>query len=138
MEEIDNLNKIIERKKREIDLLNVMKFTTEIYNSNKKIDNFDKSEYTDVNSNNIDNYYIINNKTNDNNTKFKNTINLMNIKNKNYNAINDYDNNLHYNNFLKDNYYSLLNNNNEISDNKNYKDLNEIINIDSNHSNKID
>ena len=138
MEEIDNLNKIIERKKREIDLLNVMKFTTEIYNSNKKIENFDKNEYTDINSNNIDNYYISNNATNDNNIKCKNSMNLMNIKNKNYNAINDYDNNLHYNNFLKDNYYSLLNNNNEISDNKNYKDLNEIINIDSNHSNKID
>ena len=34
IKEYDSINKIIERKKREIDLLNVMKFTSEIYFNN--------------------------------------------------------------------------------------------------------
>ena len=67
----------------------------------------------------------------------------MSIQNKKYSTLNnlDYDNNLLFNykdNSLKDNYYSLLNSNNEINDNNNNKDLTEIINIDSNQNNKID
>ena len=78
---IENLNAIIERKKREIDLLNVMKFTSKIYNSNKEIDNLNyNNDKNDKNKNYNNNNQNMNNNENENdyNNKFLNN-KLLNI-----------------------------------------------------------
>ena len=104
--ETKNIDKVIERKKREIDLLNIMKFTSEIYDSNKQYQNNYNTNNEIINSFNINDNIIS-----------KSNIKLIdnkNLLNKNFHKMNviDYDdnnnNNLYFN--YKDN---SINNSNE-------------------------
>ena len=52
----ENINKIIERKKREIDLLNVMKFTSKL--NNNHINNYDNMD-DNMNLNYFNDYNIL-------------------------------------------------------------------------------
>ena len=88
VKEYDSINKIIERKKREIDLLSVMKFTSEIYfssssnneskinnNNNKNMNYFKNKDFFENNK-----YFIINeNDISDKNLYCKNNNNSFNI-----------------------------------------------------------
>ena len=128
LDQIESLNKIIERKKREIDLLNIMKFTSNIYNS----DSFNKNN-KDINKNtNINKSFVLNNKNN-------NRIKDFDYESKLY--FNYKDEFLNYNEEDRNNdkkNYSYLNYNNEINEeNNNYSDLASIINIDSTNNNKF-
>ena len=54
----ENINKIIERKKREIDLLNVMKFTSKL-NNTQFTNNYDNIDNNNMNLNYFNNYSIL-------------------------------------------------------------------------------
>ena len=129
---IENLNKIIERKKREIDLLNMVKFTTKICKNNKEID--------------IKNDKILNGNDNDNKNDYD-LININSMSNKilhnnncNFNKKNIFDCNLYCNykedDFINDNNinknlinYTILNDNDNYNYNNINNDLTSIINI---------
>jgi len=132
IKEYDSINKIIERKKREIDLLNVMKFTSEIYFNNNN-----------NNNNNNGNENKVNNK----NMNFFNNKDIFYENNK-YHVINSNDtsekilyfkdNNGIYNVNSIDNNGFLLDKNNNINTNNNTNDdLTSIININTSHNDNI-
>ena len=129
LKEYDSINKIIERKKREIDLLNVMKFTSEIYfNNNNNNKNYNNNE-SKVNDNKNMNYF--NNKDNFfENNKYQ-VINPNDISDKN---LFYKENNNIYNISSIDNNGFLLDKN---TNNNSKDDLASIININTSHNDNI-
>ena len=127
IKEYDSINKIIERKKREIDLLNVMKFTSEIYFNNNNNNNNNESKVNNKNMNFFNNkdifyennkYHVINsNEVSEKNLYFK-------------------DNNSIYNVNSIDNIGFLLDKNNNTNNNTN-DDLASIININTLNNDNI-
>ena len=129
IKEYDSINKIIERKKREIDLLNVMKFTSEIYFNNKNNNNNYNNNECKANDNKNVNYF--NNKDNFFENNKYHVINANDISDKN---LFYKDNNNIYNISSIDNNGFLLDKN---TNNNSKDDLTSIININTSHNDNI-
>ena len=127
IKEYDSINKIIEIKKREIDLLNVMKFTSEIYfNNNNNSNNENKvNNNKNVNFFNNKDIFFENNKFNIINDNDISDKNLYYKDNNNIYNVNSIDNN----GFLLDKNNKNYNNTND--------DLTSIININTSHNDNI-
>ena len=147
--EINNINKIIERKKREIDLLNVMKFTSEMYeiNNNENINNNDNYDNIGDNDakmilNKKNKYFNIKNNIDDNDSinndiMFKNNNNHFDYINKNIYC--NYEGNLKgfsiHNNKNTDIKYKEFNKSKDLNENI---DMTTIINMNSTHNNTFE